>query len=71
MDAEELKVVLEELHRLKDETVIRINNDSLYEIQRRAEEVCVKHGGHEYVSRSKHGYANHRVECKFCDKIEE
>lgn len=71
MDAEELKVVLEELHRLKDETVIRITNEGFTERQKRAEEVCVKHGGHEYVSRSRDGYANHRQECKFCDKIKE
>ena len=64
MDAAELKVLLDELHKVTDERIIRITNNGFENVRRAREELCQQKGGHEYVSKGPGG-ASYK-ECKHC-----
>ncbi len=67
MNAEELKVVLHDVRRIYDTQAARASYRRDEQEQRRAEEVCVKRGEHEYRDVSPGNVRDER--CKFCGKI--
>ncbi len=69
MDVLELKVVLEELRGLHQGQIDRLGYERDEREDRRAEDVCEKHGGHEFVD-DKSPSALVRKVCKFCGKPE-
>ena len=68
MDAGELKVVLDELREIHSKELERQVYACEEHQQQKAEEVCIKHGGHEFVRGEVPGFTG-RIACKFCDKV--
>lgn len=63
MDAAELQIVITELRQIHEAQIIRITNEGFDNEQGRAEEVCVSHGGHEFVDIGRGVVCR---KCKFC-----
>jgi len=64
MNDVELKVLLDELHEITDERIIRITNENLVSCRLGYELLCESKGGHEFVS---DGICSGKT-CKYCGK---
>ncbi|KKM08049.1 hypothetical protein LCGC14_1727790 [marine sediment metagenome] len=63
MNAEELKMVLTELREIHNAHIEQLGCRYVEQEQRRVEQVCLRHGGHEFVDTYLTGTTK---QCKFC-----
>lgn len=68
MDAEELKVVLDEIRDIHKGHIEKLGYERDEREQRRAEEMCAIRGPHEYTASDVNFRAGKH--CKFCGKSE-
>ena len=66
MNDVELKVLLDELHTITDERIIRITNAGFVDVRLAREDLCQKKGGHEFKPASMHGPCSEV--CAICGK---